>query len=126
MPKCHKFYPNCQWTVTHFWSDLALNTVFLTKIYWSYSTNIIRVCFTPLLLPTLKEDLKHKQNFLIRFNSPAMASLYEVLCYHSIELLDPMMDEFITYIYTILSSFLFLPALSALLPDTIDNNFNRS
>ena len=126
MPKCHKFYPNCQWTVTQFWSDMALNTVFLTKVYWSYSTNIVRVCFTPLLQTTFKRDLKRKQNFQIKFNSPARASRYEVFCYHSLEHLDPIMDEFITYIHTILSSSQFFPATSAVLPETTDDNFNSS
>ena len=78
MPKCHKFYPNCQWTVTHCWPDLALDIVFLTKVYWSYSTRIVRVCFTPLLQPTLKRDLKRKSNVQIAFNSSAMDSLYEL------------------------------------------------
>ena len=126
MPKCHKFYPNCQWTVTQFWPDLALNTVLLTKVYWSYSTNIVRVCFTPLLQTTFQQAFKHKQNFQIKFNSPAMASLYEVLCYHSLEHSDAIMDEFITYIQTILSPFLFFPETSAVLPDTTDDNFNGS
>ena len=78
MPKCHKFYPNCQWTVTHCWPDLALDIAFLTKVYWSYSTRIVRVCFTPLLQPTLKRDLKRKSNVQITFNSSAMDSLFEV------------------------------------------------
>ena len=28
MPKCHKFYRKCQWTVTHCWPDMALDIVF--------------------------------------------------------------------------------------------------
>ena len=78
MPKCHKFYPNCQWMVTHCWPSLSLAKVLLTKVYWSYSTHIVRVCFTPLIEPTLKQDLKRKSNVQIPFNSPAMASLYEL------------------------------------------------
>ena len=60
MPKCHKFYPESQWTITDFWPDLALDIVLLTKVYWSYSTHIVRVCFTPLLKPTFKKDLRRK------------------------------------------------------------------
>ena len=104
MPKCHKFYPNCQWLVTHCWPDLALDIVFLTKVYWSYSTRIVRVCFTPLLQPTLKRDLKRKRNVQITFNSSAMDSLHELLCYHSLEDFDPIMDEFLTFIQVTLSS----------------------
>ena len=99
MPKCHKFYSNCQWTVSHCWPDLALDIVFLTKVYWSYSTRIVRVCFTPLLQPTLKRDLKRKSNVQITFNSSAMDSLYEILCYHSFDNSDPIMDEFLTFIH---------------------------
>ena len=104
MPRCHKFYPNCQWTVTHCWPNLTLNTVLLTKVYWSYSTHIVRVCFTPLLKPTLKRDLKRKSNVQITFNSPAMASLYELLCYHSLEDFDPIMDG-IPYFYSFYTIF---------------------
>ena len=75
MPKCHKFYPNCQWTVTHCWPNLTLETVLLTKVYWSYSTNVVRVCFTPLIKPTLTQDLKRKSNVPITFKPSAMASL---------------------------------------------------
>ena len=68
MPKCHKLYPNCQWTVTHCWPNLALDTVLLTEIYWSYTTHIVRVCFTPPLKPTPKRDLKCKKMFKLTFN----------------------------------------------------------
>ena len=90
MTKFHKFYPNCHWTVTHCWPNLTLDTVLLTKVYWSYSTHVVRVCFTPLLQPTLKRDLKRTSKVQITFNSPAMASLHELLCYH---LLMMNMDE---------------------------------
>ena len=44
MPKCHKIYPNFQWSVTNFCQDLALGTMLLTKIYWSFLTKIVPVC----------------------------------------------------------------------------------
>ena len=78
MPKCHKCYPNFQWTVTYCWVNLALDTVLLTKVYWSYSTHILRLCFTPLLKPTFKRDLKRKNIVQVNFNSLAMASLHEL------------------------------------------------
>ena len=112
MPKCHKFYPKCLWTVTHFWSDLALDTILLTQVFWSYSTQIVRVCFTPLLQSTIRRDLKRKRNFQINFSSPAMTRLYELLCYHYLEHLDPKMHEFLPFIHTTrspLHSFLLLP-----------------
>ena len=114
MPKCDKFYPNCQWTVTYCWPNLALDTVLLTKVYWSYSTHIIRVCFTPLLNPTLKLDLKGKNNVKINFNSRVMASLYELLCYYSRPLRsDHGRSSYFCSFYTILTFF-------------FPSNFNRS
>ena len=104
MPKCHKFYPNCQWTVTHYWPDLALDIVLLPKVYWSYSTRIVRVCFTPPLKPTLKRDLKRKSNVQITFNFSAMESFYEL--FYSI--------------YTIFTSFLF----SSFDPSTRNNKLS--
>ena len=125
MPKCHKFYPNCQWTVTQFWPDQALDTVLVTKVYWSYSTHIVGVCLTPLLKPTLTRDLKCKIEVQINFNSPAMASLYELLCYYSLEHFDPIMDEFLTFIHSTLSSPSSSPATSTVLPEATDDNFNK-
>ena len=124
MPKCHKFYPNCQWTVTHCWPNLALDTILLTKVYWSYSTHIVRVCFTPLLKPTLKRDLKRKSNVQITCNSPAMASLYELLCYHSLEDFDPVMDEFLTFIQFTQSSLYSSSAIPTVLPEATDCPLN--
>ena len=125
MPKCHKFYPNCQWTVTHCWPGLALDIVFLTKVYWSYSTRIVRVCFTPLLQPTLKRDLKRKSNVQTTFNSSAMDSLSELLCYHSLEDFGPIMDEFLTFIQVTLSSLYSSSALSTVIPEATDCHFSK-
>ena len=125
MPKCHKFYPNSQWTVTHCWPNLALDTVLLTKDYWSYSTHIFRVCFTPLLKPTHKRDLKRKSNVQVNFNSPAMTSLYELLYYYSLEHFDPIMDEFLTFIHSTLSSPYSPPAIATILPEATDGTFNE-
>ena len=124
MYKCHKFYPNCQWTITHCWPNLAVDTVLLTKVYWSYSAHIVRVCFTPLLKPTLKRDLKRKSNVQINFNSPAMASLFELLCYYSLDQFDPIMGELLTFIHSTLSS-PSSPAISTVLPESTDGNFNE-
>ena len=124
MPKCHKFYPNCQLTLTHCWPNLTLDTVLLTKVYWSYSTRIVRVCFTPLLEPTLKWDLKQKPNVQISFNSSAMASLYELLCYHSLENFDPFMDEFLTFLHSSRSSL--SSVIFTALPETANDHLNDS
>ena len=97
-------------------------TVLLSKIYWSYSTHIVRVCFTPLLKPTLKRDLKCKKKFQINYNSPAMTNFYELLCYHSLEHLDAILDEFFTFTYSILSSLYSFPDVSTVLPKAIHDN----
>ena len=125
MPKCHKFYPNCQWTVTHCWPDLALDIVFLTKVYWSFSTRFVRVCFTPLLQPTLKRALKRISNVQITFNSSAMDSLYDLLCYHSPQDFDPIMDEFLTFIQVTLSSLYSSSAVSTVIPEATDCHFSE-
>ena len=125
MPKCHKIYPNCQCTVTHCWPNLTFDTVLLTKVFWSYSTHIVRVCFTLLLKPTLKRDLKRKSNIQITFNSPAMASLYELLCYHSLEVFDPIMDEFLTFLQFTHSSLFSSSPISTFLPEATDCHFNE-
>ena len=117
--KCHKFYPNWQCTVTLFWSELALDTERLTKIYWRYSTRIFRACFIPLLQSTLQRDLNRNCIFQITFNSFAIASLYELLCYISPEQLDPMNDEFLTSIHITVSS---LHSLSATFKHFTRNN----
>ena len=125
MPKCHKSYPNCQWTLTHTWPNLALDTVLLTKVYWSYSTHIVRVCFTPLLKATFKWDLKRKSNVENTFNSPAMASPCEFLCYHSLEDFDPVMDEFRTFIQFTQSSLYSSSAIPTVLPEATDCPLNE-
>ena len=124
MPKCHKLYPNCQWRITHCWPNLTLDTVLLTKVYWSYSTHVVRVCFTPLIKPTLTQDLKRKSNVQITFNSSAMTSLHELLCYHSLANFDPIMDEFLTFIHSSRSSL--SSAISTALPEPADDHLNDS
>ena len=126
MPKKYKFYPDCLCSVTHCWTNLALDTVLLKKVYWNYSTHIVRVYFIPLLKPTAKRDLKRKSKAQINFNSPAMASLYEILCYHSLEHLDPLMDEFLTFIHSTQSPLYSFLANSTVLPEAADSNFNCS
>ena len=124
MPKCHKFYPDCQWTVIHCWPYLTLDKVLLTNVYWSYSTHIVRVCFTPLLKLTLDWYLKRKRNVQLTFNSPAMESFHELLCYHSLEDFDPILDEFLTFTQFTQSSLYSSSAISTVLPEATDCLFN--
>ena len=79
----------------------------------------------PLLKPTLKRDLKRKNIVQINFKSPAIASLYELLCYYSLEHFDPNMDDFHTFIFSTLSSADSSPANSTVLPEAEDGNVNE-
>ena len=99
--------------------------MFLTKVYWKYSTHIVSVCFTPNLPPTLKKDLKRKSNVQKNSNTPGMAILYELLCYVSFEHFGPIMDEFLTFIHSTLSSLYSSPAISTVLPEAKDGIFSE-
>ena len=54
-PKCHKFYPNCIWHVPSEWYNLKFHSALLTKVYWKYATNIVRVCVFLYLLQLQKK-----------------------------------------------------------------------
>ena len=86
--------------------------------------SIVRVCFTSLLPPTFKKDLKRKRNLQINVNSLAMANLYELLCYHSLEHLDPIKDKLLTFFSSTLFELFSPPAISAVLPETTDGIIN--
>ena len=94
-------------------------------MYWSYSKRIVRVCFAPLLQPTLKQDLKRKSNVQITFISSAMDSLYELLCYHSLDDFDPIMDEFLIFIQVTLSSLYSSSAVLTVIPEATDCHFSE-
>ena len=87
----------------NFWQDQALDTVLLTKVYWKYSTSIVRVGFTLLLPLTFKRDFKRKSNLQVNVNSLAKTSLYQLLCYHSHQHSDPILEEFLAFIHSTLS-----------------------
>ena len=96
----------------------------MVSIETSYS-DMLCTQLKPLLKPTFKRALKRKNNVQINFYSPAIASLYELLCYYSLEHFDPNMDEFHTFIYSTLSSPYSSPAISTVLPEAEDGNVNE-
>ena len=107
MPKCHKIYPHCIWHVPSEWHGLNFDTALLTKVYWNYATHIVRVCLshkTPINpdLPFTK-----KSNLQVHFGSKAMASLYDLLRYHSLTSTDPLLEELIAYLPTRFHSHIF-------------------
>ena len=100
MPKCHKIYPNCIWQVPSEWHTLGFYSALLTKVYWNYATHIVRVCVTPISPQTSKLDPNDKSNLQVHFGSKAMASLYDLLCYHSLTCTDPLLEELLAYLPT--------------------------
>ena len=107
MPKCHKIYPNCICQVPTEWHTLGFYSALLTKVYWNHATHIVRVCVTPISPKTSKLDLTDKSNLQVHFGSKAMASLYDLLCYHSLTSTDPLLEELLSYLPTRFHSHIF-------------------
>ena len=84
-----------------FWSAL------LTKVYWNYATHIVPVCVTPIFPKTSKLDLTDKCDLRVHFGSKGMASLYELLCHHALTCSDPLLEELLSYLPTIIPSHIF-------------------
>ena len=100
MPKCQKIYPNCIWLVSTEWHTLGFYSAHPTKVYWNYATHIVRVYITPISPQTSKLDLNDKCNLQVLFRSKTMASLYDLLCYHSLTSTDPLLKELLAYLPT--------------------------
>ena len=101
MPKCYKIYPNCTWFVPPEWQKLNIYEVTLTKVYWK-RTLPVRVCFystTPDARSPYSPHGLRKFNLNVIPDSKAMASLYELLCYHSLEHDDPLLEDLLDYIH---------------------------
>ena len=54
----------------------------------------MRVCVTPISPQTSKLDLNDKSNLQVHFGSKPMASLYNLLCYHSLTSTDPLLKNY--------------------------------
>ena len=107
MPKCHKFYPNCIWHVFSEWHGLNFDTALLTKVYWNYATHIVRVCVSSKTPINPNLPFTQKGNLQVHFGSKAMASLYDLLCYHSLTSTDPLFEELIAYLPACFHSHIF-------------------
>ena len=53
-----------------------------------------------------------------------MASLYEFLCYQTLQGFDPIMDEFLTFFHFTQSSLYSSSAALSVLPEATDCHFN--
>ena len=100
MPKCHKIYPNCIWHVPSEWHGLNFDSALLTKVYWNHVTHIVRVCVSSKSSISSSLPLTTKSNLQVKCNSKAMASLYDLLCYHSLTSTDPLLEEIRSYFPT--------------------------
>ena len=100
MPKWHWIYPNCNWHVPPEWYGLNFNSAFLTKVYWSYATHIVRVrvCSKSPINPNL--TFTKKSNLHVNFDCKTMATLYDLLCYHSLTSTDPLFEELLSCLPT--------------------------
>ena len=98
MPKCHKIYRNCIWHVPPEWHGLNFDSAFLTKVYWNYTTHIVRVCLTSKSPINPNLPFTKKSNLQVHFGSKTMASLYDLLCYHSLTSTDPLPEELLAYL----------------------------
>ena len=103
MPKCLKIYPNCIWHVPSEWHGLNFSAKFTGIMLL-----ILSVSVSPLnLLLTLIFPLHKKSNLQVHFGSKAMASLYDLLCYHSLTSTDPLLEELLSYLPTRFHSHIF-------------------
>ena len=65
------------------------------------------LCVTPISPKTSKLDLTDKSNLQVHFGSKAMASLYDLLCYHSLTSTDPLLEELLACLPTRFHSHIF-------------------
>ena len=107
MPKCHKIYPNCICQVPTEWHTLGFYSTLLTKVYWNYATHIVRLCVTPISPKTSKLDHTDKSDLQVNFGSKALANLYDLLCYHSFTVTNPVLVELLVYLPTRFHSHIF-------------------
>ena len=107
MPKCQKIYPNCIWHVPSEWHGLNFDTALLTKVYWNYATHIVRVCLSHKTPINPDLPFTRKSNLQIHFGSKTMASLYDLLRYHSLTSTEPLLEELIAYLPTRFHSHIF-------------------
>ena len=100
MPKCYKIYLNCIWHVPSEWHGLNFASPLLTSVYWNYATHIVRVCVSSK--SATNPDLPFTKKVIFKFTkgSKAMASLYDLLCYHSLTSTDPFLEELLAYLPT--------------------------
>ena len=107
MPKWHKIYPNCNWHVPPEWYGLNFTSTLLTKVYRNYVTHILRVSVSPKSPSNPDLPFTKKSNLQFKSGSKDIASLCDLLCYHSVTCSDPLLEELLSYIPTRFLSHIF-------------------
>ena len=65
------------------------------------------VRYTDFAKKTSKLDITDKSNLHVHFGYKAMASLYDLLCYHSLTTTDPLLKDLLAYLPTRFHSHIF-------------------
>ena len=101
---CHKLYLNLQWQARHELRNADVSTVTITKIYWTYQNKGINVCYLSTD-PDFKELPKpRKHNVYFPPESGRFRALYEALAYHALDNPDPLLEELLSYMPTLIPS----------------------
>ena len=102
---CHKLFLNLKWVVPQELKNLDIEEVTITKIYWTFRENVIRVCFYGIQsnrshpLPVKKTATKF--NIHLHPHSKSFKDLYEVLGYHALDNNDPLLEELLCFMCSI-------------------------
>ena len=82
------------------WQVLKYYSALLTKVYWNYSTIIVRARVTPFHPTTAALNVNSKSKKQVYFGSKAMTSLYELFYHHSLTCCDPLLEALLSYLTT--------------------------
>ena len=107
MPKGHKVYPNCNWQVSTEWHTLGFTQLFLLKFTGTMPPIFYEYVLHRFRHKPYKLDLNDKCNLQVHFGSKAMASLYDLLCYHSLISTDRLLEKILSYFPTRFPSHIF-------------------
>ena len=111
---CHKVYLNLPWQIPRELQSLGILNVTITKIYWTYTNKLVRICFySKDPDPSYnKQPTPRKLNIPIRSESKTFALLYQHLAYYAVTHHDSILEELLSYMPTL------LPDLQPSLPNT--------
>ena len=101
---CHKVYLNLPWQVPRELQSLNVLHVTITKIYWTYTNKLVRICFysnDPDPSPH-KQPTPRKSNLHVHPESKTFAQLYQHLAYYAVNHHDPILEELLSYMPTLI------------------------